>query len=61
MVTARPLCAACGGADCPAAGAEYVDDCPHWQEAEARRARGEYLTVNADAEARWSAIEGADD
>jgi hypothetical protein len=39
------LCHSCGRADCPAAGKPYVDDCPLWQEAEARAARGEYLTT----------------
>ena len=38
-------CHSCGGLDCPAAGKDYVDDCPLWQEAEARAARGEYLTT----------------
>jgi hypothetical protein len=36
-------CRACGATGCPAAGKPYVDDCPRWQEAEARRDRGEYL------------------
>ena len=36
-------CHACGSTDCPAAGKPYVDDCPGWQEAEARLARGGYL------------------
>lgn len=38
-----PLCAACGSLDCP--GLAGVDFCPYWQEAEARNARGEYLTI----------------
>jgi len=36
-------CHACGRTDCPAAGKPYVDDCPGWQDAEARLARGGYL------------------
>jgi len=39
-----PLCKSCGSPTCPAAG-NYVDTCPKWQEAEQRRARGEYLTT----------------
>ena len=47
-----PRCRACGSAGCPAAGAAGVDNCPRWQEAEGRAARGEYLpTVAAD----WAA------
>jgi len=40
-----PRCHSCGKTDCPATGKPYVDDCPLWQEAEARAARGEYLTT----------------
>lgn len=43
----RPRCHACGAMDCPAAGAAGVDACPAWQEAEARNARGEYLTTRS--------------
>jgi hypothetical protein len=40
-----PRCHSCGKLDCPASGKDYVDDCPLWQECEARAARGEYLTT----------------
>ena len=40
-----PRCYSCGGPGCPAAGKDYVDDCPSWQEAMARNARGEYLQI----------------
>ena len=41
-------CAACGRPDCT--GRIAVDFCPQWQEAEARAARGEYLTTSP---VRW--------
>lgn len=44
-------CHACGAVDCPAAGEPYVDDCALWQEAEARRARGEFLPTTPPSRA----------
>jgi hypothetical protein len=46
-LSAGPRCHSCGGLDCPAAGKDYVDDCPGWQEAEARNVRGEYLQIRS--------------
>jgi len=37
-----PRCHACGSTSCPAAGKDYVDDCPKWQEAERRE---EFLPI----------------